>query len=798
MKPHWRQGRWILIAILGLLLGLRLLAPETWLPQAVSTVVLDREGTLMGAYPARDGQWRFPAPDSLPRKLETALLATEDHRFYWHFGIDPVSVWRALRQNLSKGRVVSGGSTLTQQLARQCVNERLGPSKRSWLRKAMEAVVAISLEVRLSKREILILYATHAPFGANVRGMETASWRWFSKPFGQLSWGQAAALAVLPNSPSRVHPGRSREVLAAKRARLLHRLQVSGAISAEGLALALSEPLPDAPRALPQVAPHLSQFLRTHGEGCWKTTLDGKLQDDVTRLAREGLKELEQQEVHGLAAVVIQTSDTGEPVVRAWLGNAQGEDKPGGQVDAVLAPRSPGSALKPFLYGMLLDRGDLLPNEWLLDIPTRLGDLRPENADGICHGVVPASEALWRSLNIPWVRALRDLGADPFLQWLRKAGLSHLFRPADDYGMALAVGGCETSLLELAGLYVALGNGGVASPVLLGSTDGRALRMAGPAAAWTPHRDLRSSHASFLQGNPPYKRQILSKGASWLVLDALSHAGRSDEEAWWRAFAHSRPLAWKTGTSFGNRDAWAIGVAPGWVVAVWAGNPSGEGRTGLWGVRSAVPLMFRIFSLLPQKQEWFAMPGDLVPVPVCLQTGARATASCSTGTVQTPANGRNAKPDHWHQMLHLDSAGFQVDGDCEPPSRQIHREALVLPAVVDELWRRDHPDAPRLPPRRSDCFVAQGSGSLEILYPENGALVRLAKGMTGQQKLVLEARHRSRTSAVRCFLDRTDLGVSDRFLTWSVSPDPGEHEFLCTDEEGNQARSRFTVDALRP
>ena len=787
--------RWILVAALGVWLGLRLLAPETWLPQDMSTVVTDRDGTLLGAYPARDGQWRFPVPDSLPTRLETALLTAEDRRFHWHPGIDPVSVVRALRQNLSRRRVVSGGSTLTQQLARQCVNERFGPAPRSWGRKVLEAVVAVSLEVRLSKRRILLLYATHAPFGANVRGIETASWRWFSKPFNQLSWGQAAALAVLPNAPSRVHPGRSREELRAKRARLLRRLVARGAMSRQDLELALSEPLPESPRPLPQAAPHLSQFLRSHGEGAWKTTLDGRLQDDVTRLARESLEELEAQEVHGLAAVVLETPDSGEPTVRAWLGNAQADGLPGGQVDAVLAPRSPGSALKPFLYGLLLDRGDLLPHEWLLDIPTRLGDLRPENADGICHGAVPASEALWRSLNIPWVRALRDLGADPFLQWLRKAGLSHLFRPADDYGMALAVGGCETSLLELAGLYASLGNGGLASPVLLGSRGGKPLRLAGPTAAWTPHPDLRRSHAAFLLGNPPYRRQILSKGASWLVLDALSHPGRSDEEAWWRAFARSRPLAWKTGTSFGNRDAWAVGVAPGWTVAVWAGNPSGEGRTGLWGVRSAVPLMFRIFSLLPQTRGWFAMPTDLVPVPVCKGTGARATAACSTETVMALASGRNARPDRWHQIIHLDSAGYRVDGGCEPPSRQIHRQALVLPAVVEELWRQDHPDAPSLPPRRSDCLSGEGTGSLEILYPEPGALVRLAKGMTGRQKLVLEARHRGREGSVRCFLDRTDLGVESRFLTWSVVPDPGEHEFLCTDEEGNSARSRFTVEA---
>jgi penicillin-binding protein 1C len=277
----------------------------------------------------------------------------------------------------------------------------------------------------------------------------------------------------------------------------------------------------------------------------------------------------------------------------------------------------------------------------------------------------------------------------------------------------------------------------------------------------------------------------------------MRHPGRTDEEAWWKAFAGGRPLAWKTGTSFGNRDAWSIGVAPGWVVAVWAGNPTGEGRTGLWGTQSSVPLLFRLFALLPQDRPWFPTPTDLVPVKVCHETGARATALCSTSTVMAPAAGVNAPTDRFHRTLHLDRDGFQVNAGCEPPSQQIARNFLVLPPVVDGLWRQDHPMHPPLPPWRTDCKDGLGTNDLEILYPEPGALVRMPKGLRGNQKLVLEARHRHPEAKVRCFLDQTDLGLSDRFLTWTVSPEPGKHTFTCVDEEGHEARVHFTVDFPR-
>jgi len=780
--------------LLGLYLVLRLCAFERWLPQEVSTVVVSEEGDLLGAFPARDGQWRFPGRDTLPERFRICLMEAEDRRFFRHPGLDPLSTARAVRDNFRQKRVVSGGSTLTQQVARLCLDERFGPAKRRLWRKALEAWVAVSLEAGVGKRGILSLYATHAPFGGNVRGLDAAAWRWFGKSPETLSWGQTATLAVLPNAPSRIHPGRSRDALRRKRDRLLQRLAARGLLSPADLELARAEPLPTVPHALPQLAPHLAAFLRTRQEARWQTSLQRPLQEGALRLAREHLAELTGQEVHGLSALIVEVPENGAPRVRAWIGNASQDDAAAWQVDATLAPRSPGSTLKPFLYGLLMDRSRILPHEWLLDIPTRLGDLKPENADGICHGAVPADEALWRSLNIPWVRSLRDLGADPFLQWLRQAGLAHLFRSSDDYGMSLAVGGCETTLSELAAMYAALAQGGVAQPLVIGVADRDTLRLGGPSAAWTPPPTLPKAHETFLRGNAPLARRILSKGASWHVLEAMRHTGRSDEEAWWRAFAGGRPLAWKTGTSFGNRDAWAIGVAPGWVVAVWAGNPSGEGRTGLWGTQSSVPLLFRLFSLLPHDRPWFPPPDDMVPVKVCKETGARATALCSTATVMAPPAGAAAPPDRFHRTLHLDSAGFQVNAGCEPPARQVVRNVLVLPPVVEGLWRQDHPESPSIPMWRPDCKDGLGTNDLEILYPEPGAVVRLPKGMRGAQKLVLEARHRNPSAQVRCFLDQTDLGLSDRFLTWVTSPDPGQHVFTCVDEAGHQARASFTVD----
>ena len=784
-----------------LLLGFLLLLPRPLFPDVYSTALHDRHGALLGAFTARDGQWRIAAGDSVPERFSLCVQAAEDSRFRYHLGIDPLSVARALRVNFRHHSTVQGGSTITQQVARL--------SRRAWgfhghrglWEKGLEALWAVRLELGWSKRQILGQWAAHAPFGGNVVGLEAAAWRWYGKAPESLSWGEAASLAALPNSPARLGSAAGQVPLRERRDWILMRLLRSGKIDSMEWSLARSEPLPSAARPLPSRAPHLAELVRALGAGRdWRSEIDGALQDDIARSAADQLRDLRGIGAHSLSVIAVELVPGHAPAVRAWIGDAAAHDGAQASVDMVLAPRSTGSTLKPFLYALALDRGHILPTQWLPDVPARWGDFRPRNSDGAFSGMVPADQALARSLNVPWARVLEEMGPASLLGLLRRSGARHLFRGPDAYGVTLVLGGGELCLAELAGLYAMLGNMGTAAPMDLAHSGGVVLRVPGPGED-LESPSLGAGHEAFLAAfkESGKTEQGLSPEAAWLTLEALRKPGRIDEEESWKAFSGGRPLAWKTGTSWGQRDAWAIGVSPRWVVGVWAGNPGGEGRPGLWGSHAAAPLLFRLFPLLADSgaTRWFPRPANLQAVGICPETGWRRSALCPAGAfVWAPAAGRTAPLDKWHREVHLDSTGlWQVDGNCEPPHRQVVRSWLVLPPAADAYLRELHPDVvPRLPPFRSDCRETEGSDAIEILVPENGARLTLPLDLDGErQRLVVELRHR-RSLPVRCFLDGSDLGLSGMVPVWAVQPKPGTHSLLCEDAQGARAASRFSVD----
>ncbi len=414
----------------------RLFSP-TW-----STVLLDHDGRLLSASIASDGQWRFPGDGEIPPRFVSALLTWEDKRFFIHPGIDPAALARAMVSDIRAGHVVSGGSTITMQVIRLSRQGR----PRTLAEKAVEAVLALRLEMRSTKAQTLRLFASNAPFGGNVVGFEAASWRWFGREPASLSWAECALLAVLPNSPGLVHPGRNRDTLLAKRNRLLGSLHEEGLIDATTLKLALTEPLPPQPFALPRLAPHLLDRTRTEQAASreetgarFRTTLDYGIQAGVNDVLLRQAGPWKEIGINS-AAVLVLDVDTGS--VLAYAGNipVQGEEPEGAQVDVVTSPRSTGSLLKPFLYASLLDDGELLPDQIVSDIPTRIGSFEPENASKSYSGAVPASAALARSLNVPAVRMLRSYGQERFYNVLKSLGMTTLFRPASDYGLTLDPG----------------------------------------------------------------------------------------------------------------------------------------------------------------------------------------------------------------------------------------------------------------------------------------------------------------------------------------------------------------------
>jgi penicillin-binding protein 1C len=758
-------------AALALLAGLAFLqcAP---LPAALTatdyaTLMLDRQGRPLAARIAADQQWRFAPVDRVPDKYRRALLTFEDRRFFYHPGVDPLAVLRAARDNIAAGRVVSGGSTLTMQLARLL---RADPP-RTFPEKAREAVLALQLEWHLGKDEILRQYASRAPFGGNTVGLRAAAWRYFQRPPEQLSWAEAALLAVLPNSPALIHPGRDRERLRAKRDRLLETLRQQGALDRDDLALARLEPLPRV-RALPSLAPRLLDTLTAGGgKPLLRTTLDADLQRRVRDLADHHGERLGRQGVHNLAVVVI---DHRAMAVRAYLGNVNHGDPLtyGAAVDIAARPRSTGSVLKPLLYGSMLDAGQLLPGTLVSDLPTNYGGYSPENFDREYRGAVPAHEALARSLNVPAVRMLRRYGVGRFHDQLRALGMTTLFRPADGYGLTLVLGGAEGTLMELTGIYarlIATARDGVAPPAAL-------LAGVHPVAAPFP----------------------ISPGAAWLTLDALREVARPGTARQWRLYRSSQPIAWKTGTSYGLRDAWAIGSNGRYTVGVWAGNGNGEPAPHLGGADTAAPLMLDVFSLLGT-EPWPAPPlNDLKTVRACVDDGYLAGGRCQAEDVLAPLHSHFQTVTPHHRRVHLDANGQRVHSGCESVANMRSRDWFVLPPAQAWFYRQRHPDYRPLPAWRADC--AAGARALDttapmaVIYPHAGAGLFIPRELGGKRgRAVFRVVHERSGASLFWHLDDRYLGRTDHFHEWALRASPGWHTLTLVDDQGFRLQRRFKV-----
>ncbi len=755
--------------------------PEPLFDEPYSAVIEDRHGALLSARIADDGQWRFPPAPRVPHKFAQALIAFEDKRFRRHAGVDPLAAMRALKQNLAAGRVRSGASTITMQVIRMARENR----GRTLREKAIEALVALRLELSFGKDEILALYAAHAPFGGNVVGLEAASWRYFGRGPEQLSWAESATLAVLPNAPALIHPGRNRDALQAKRDLLLDTLRRRGVIDALTWQLALAEPLPQKPVPLPDWAPHLlDRVRRERGLARARSTLDRAVQEQAWRVLDAYHRALADNGVHNGAMLVIDNRTCG---VLAYVGNVG--DPHGGRhesaVDVIPAPRSTGSLLKPFLHAAALQEGLILPGMLLADVPSHFAGYTPKNFDRTYEGAVPADEALSRSLNVPAVRLLRDYGASRFWALLRGMGLTGLNRPASHYGLALILGGAEGSLWDLAGMY-----GGLARVLDHYDTPGRA-----PLNAFRPPVYLLDEEAA----PPPALAAGLRAGPVWHTMQAMTRVERPPSQGLWRMFQSSRKIAWKTGTSFGFRDAWSIGVTPRYTVAVWIGNADGEGRPGLTGIAAAAPAMFRMFRQLAPEDGWFSRPdGELRPLAVCAKSGHRATELCARRVaIRAPAAGLKARPCPYDRALFIDPAGpWRVHGDCMSPADMTRVPWFVLPPDMAWHYRRNHADYRPPPPYRGDCPPPESTGdrAMTLVYPKPNARILTPVELDGGLgEAVFEVAHREPDKTVYWHLDDAYLGSTRHFHQMALRPAPGRHVLTLVDEDGVFIERAFEV-----
>ena len=753
-----------------------LMVPVVRFDVPYSVVVEASDGTLLGAKIAADGQWRFPGRERVPEKFRECIICFEDRKFYYHPGIDPFSVIRAIGQNLRGGKIVSGASTLSMQVVRL---SRSG-GRRTVIEKFLEMILTLRLECSRTKNEILSLYTAHAPFGGNVVGLDAAAWRYFGCSSGQLSWGESAGLAVLPNAPSQVFPGKNSGVLKKKRDRLLRILEKKGIIDAVTCELAISEPLPGRPEKLPDLAHHLvNKFASRENKNVVKTTIRRDLQVAAQRIIDQQMSQLSRNQIFNAACIVAEIR-TGN--ILAYIGNAAWSDRHGGAVDMIEARRSTGSILKPFLYAAMLDGGKLMPDALMPDLPLYFSGYVPQNFDLQYRGAVPASDALVHSLNIPAVFMLKNYTPVRFLDVLKRIGLTTFNKDAGYYGLSLILGGGEATLKELVSAYGSMAR-------VLNRYNATGIYHSG---------DYHSVNLVPLNEKPDLTdgKYLFRAGSIWQTFNTLTALNRPGEEAGWQMLSSSGPIAWKTGTSFGFRDAWAIGVNPEYVIGVWVGNANGEGRPGLTGGTAAAPILFELYSLL-NSNRWFEKPlSAMLPVTVCHESGYRASVNCNeTDTLMVPASCLNSSPCPYHLKIHLDAKrNYLVNSECYPPDQIINENWFVLPPAMEYYYRKYHPGYRTLPLWLPGSNQRNEIQMIELIYPDDRLMVYLPKNNEGHKgQVIFQAAHRKSDATIFWHLDGTFLGSTKDFHQMGAAPTPGNHQLLIVDELGNSTLRHFKV-----
>ncbi|TRX71684.1 penicillin-binding protein 1C [Carboxylicivirga sp. M1479] len=773
LLKHYKKKLWALL--LSALAAYYFCLPTTLFQTPYSSVLSDRNGELLSAHIADDGQWRFEASDSVADKFSQSIILFEDEYFYYHPGFNPASFARAGYQNLRGGRIKSGASTLSMQVIRLAFNK-----KRTLWNKLIETIQATRLELRYSKDEILALYAAHAPFGGNVVGIEAAAWRYFGRSSHELSWSESALLAVLPNAPALIHPGRNRETLLQKRNRLLNKLLNKHIIDSTEHYLACAEPLPEKPLPLPQVAPHLLHTLhQTKAKNSYRSTLVKSQQEQAKQLVDNFYSINRHNAINNLAVIIIHNPSA---KVLTYVGNsAFNSNEHGHDVDIIQAQRSTGSTLKPFLYAAALDDGLLLPHMLLADIPTYYSDFSPKNYTRQFDGAVAAHSALSRSLNVPFVRLQNNYGTEKFHALLPKLGLSSISKSASHYGLSLILGGAETSLYELSSAYSSMAR----SLSTYTSHSGQYITSDYRLAQLTEEQEVKT-------GGYTFTPDVISAASVYHTFEALTNVQRPDEETGWENFTSGRKIAWKTGTSFGYRDAWSIGVTPEYTVGVWVGNASGEGRPGIIGGSAAAPVMFELYRQLPTT-SWFEQPfDDMQLTAICQQSGYKASQHChDIDSLYITAVKHDLPVCPYHRLVHLDSKGQQqVNANCYPPHSMHHKSWFVLPPVMAWYYQSRHPLYKPLPPFKQGCKAQQQT--IEIIYPQAYAQLYVPREIDGKLgRIICKATHQKRSARLYWHLDNEYLGETIYTHQMEIAPDKGSHTLLITDEDGNSISRQF-------
>ena len=767
------------VFLVFLLICYALCLPKELFTKPTSTVITGSNDALLGALIAKDGQWRFPHNDSVPKKFKTCLIQFEDEHFYRHPGFNPVSIFKAFKQNLQAGTVKRGGSTITQQVIRLSRDDK----SRTYFEKLKELVLSTRLEFSVSKEKILAFWSSNAPFGGNVVGLDAASWRYFNRKATDLSWAESATLAVLPNAPNLIYPGKNQQKLLGKRNRLLKKLLTKKIIDSLTYELSILEALPQKPYPLPQIASHLLQKINKNKSGKFvKTTIQKKLQIQVNQIVNNHYNVLQKNEIFNISVLVLEVKNR---KVLSYVGNSKTTKKNHKDVDIIDKPRSTGSILKPFLYAAMLDSGDLLPNTLVTDVPTNFGSYHPENFDKKYEGAISAKLALSKSLNVPAVRMLQRFGLENFHDYLGKLKLKDLRKSPDYYGLTLILGGAESNLWDLCKSYASL------SSTVNHYTENSSRYFTNEFCEPTFYANTKIDF-----GEKSTEKIIFDAASIYLTFESLKEVNRPNANQNWEFFDSSKQIAWKTGTSFGFRDAWAIGTTKDYVVGVWVGNADGEGRPGLVGVQAAAPILFDVFDKLPNS-EWFEKPFDeMTAVAICSKSGYRATEICEEKKLAYIQNaGLKTAPCPYHVLVNVDeSEKYQVNTSCEDLENIKQKSWFVLPPLMEYYYRDKNPFYKSVPKFRNDC-LGEALNAMKFLYPTEKSTIFLPKSFDGiKNELILKVAHSNKEVTLFWSLNNIFLGTTKEIHHFAIQPTLGTYIVTVTDSFGNEIQQEIEVN----
>lgn len=761
-------GLIIFSLVLGYIFYILFPLTKEYLCRPKSTIVFDRKKVPLQIFIARDGVFRIPVTlKEVNPYLIKFLVFKEDKWFRVHPGINPFSIMRALWFNLINRKIVMGGSTITMQVARMMYRR-----PRTFKSKFIEALRALQIEISYSKDKILEIYLNMLPYGGNLEGVGTASWFYFGKSPQELSIGEAALLSVIPNSPNRLRPDRNPYLLKKYRDRFLKKLLDNKIISLDQFKEAVKEKVPTQRMPLPFIAPHIARYLHLQypEQPFIYSTIDARLQRLVDGMLKDYLKELDKKGIKNGSVVVVKNK-TGE--VLALVGSRDFFDKAdGGQVNGAFARRSPGSTLKPFLYALALDKGIVTPATAILDIPLRFSDYSPKNFDEKFRGIVSMEEALVNSLNMPSVFIEREIGGISFYRLLLKLGFSTLDKGFSHYGLSLILGGGEVRLIDLVNAYRTIANYGV----------------------YTPLKYLLN------EDNTQHPKVVFSPGASYIISEILSKGSRTDLPLVWKYTVDKIKIAWKTGTSNGRHDAWAIGFNPEYTVGIWLGNFSGRSAREISGGSIATPLLFKIFNALPLSElsyKWFKQPEEVGIRKVCSLSGLLPTSLCPLLKDDLYIAGRTITPNcFFHRYYYIDTkTGYRLCSRCRIGREYKKTLFTVLPPLLVNWYKSLGRAVDELPPYAPWCDCGVENNPPIIEEPHENSTYYLDKS----KEIVLRCTSYLTNSKVYWFLDDEFIGsvLSGKDLFYEVN-NIGKHKLTCIDEQGVSKAVNIIVKKLQP